>query len=88
MTQLYFHCTNARKVLVDHYGAVPKIGAVGSCTSTMTSAQSSSLPPSLLCSANPVSDRHAFVRIPSRSFYSSSQPAGLQDRRQGPMLAL
>lgn len=22
MTQVYFHCTNAKKVLIDHYGAV------------------------------------------------------------------
>ena len=92
MTQVYFHCTNAKKVLVDHYGAVwtislrrvitrprscnpslqravPKIGAIGSCTSMTTSAKSSSLSPSLLCSASRISARGAFIRIASRACY-------------------
>lgn len=74
MTQVYFHCSNTKKVFVDYCGAVvddlaeagsmrraswnpspasaaSMIGVTGFCMSVTTEAMSSSLSPSLSCSA-------------------------------------
>jgi hypothetical protein len=95
VTQVYFHCSNRKKVLVDRCGAVvddlaeardhadcvcdpspwrvaPKIGAAGSYTSTMTSVKSSSLSPSLSCSASRIEFVMLAVQLDAQKSRSSA----------------